>query len=167
MHGDAHQLIAHFHRDLVVGNKNKLHGARHFFHHVGVTLHIGIIERRINLIQQTERCGIQVEDREYQGDRRQRLFPTRQQVDAGITLAGRPRHDADTRIQQILTGHLKVGMTATEEFREQLLELVVDLVEGLLEAGAGFDVDLANRVFQGFEGLFEVFVLGVEVFLTL
>jgi hypothetical protein len=32
MHGDAHQLFGHFHGNFVVGDVNKLHRARHFFH---------------------------------------------------------------------------------------------------------------------------------------
>ena len=58
-------------------------------------------------------------------------------------------------------------MAATEQAREQFLHAGVDLVEGFLEAMAGFAVDLLDRAFQRFHRADQVGQLVVQVGLAL
>ena len=58
-------------------------------------------------------------------------------------------------------------MAAAEQAREQFLDAAVDPVEGVLEAAAGFPVDLADGRLQGLKGRGQVGVLGVQVLLAL
>ena len=149
MHGYTEQLIGHFHGDLVVGDIDELHTRRHLFNHTGITPHVGVIQRRIYLIQHTERRRVELEDREHQRNGRQRLFTTRQQVNGAVLLARRARHDGHAGVEQVIAGQLQIGVTATKDFREQRLQAVVDLVEGLFKARTGFPVNLANNLLQG------------------
>ena len=58
-------------------------------------------------------------------------------------------------------------MTAAEEAREELLEAMIDLVVGVLEASAGLAIDLADGGLQGLEGARDVGVLLVQIDLAL
>ena len=69
-------------------------------------------------------------------------------MNRAVALAGRARHHRDARGQQILAGHLEIGMAAAEQLREQALEAGIHVREGLAEAGPRLAVDLANRAFQ-------------------
>src|SRR5690606_5609790 len=120
-------------------------------------------ERRIYLIKHAEWGRIELEDREHQGDGGQRLFPTRQQVNGAVLLARGPCHDGDTGIQQVVAGELQPGAAAAEYLRKQVLQPTIDLVEGLLEAAAGFPIDLADDLLQCIQRLYQVRVLRVQV----
>ena len=65
LHGDAYQLVRHFHRDFVVADKDKLGLARHFAHKIAKTFGIAVVERGIHLIQQTKRGGVELKQREH------------------------------------------------------------------------------------------------------
>ncbi len=58
-------------------------------------------------------------------------------------------------------------MAAAKDFGEQVLQAVVDLVEGFLEARTCFPVDLANHLFQGAQGFFQITVLRIQIALAL
>lgn len=99
MHGHAHQLIGHFHGDLVVGDIDELHLFRHLLHQSRITSDVGIVQWRIDFVEHAERRRVQLEDGEYQRQRGQRLFPAGQQVDGAVLLARRARHDRHTGIE--------------------------------------------------------------------
>ena len=61
LHGDAYQLLRHFHRYFIMADEQKLCMFRHFFHHIAESLGIAVVERRINLIHEAEWCGIEPE----------------------------------------------------------------------------------------------------------
>ena len=58
-------------------------------------------------------------------------------------------------------------MTATKQFREQLLNIFVDQLEGLFKSGSGFPVDLLNSGLKGLQCLFQFLVLGIQVLFAL
>ena len=58
-------------------------------------------------------------------------------------------------------------MATAEQPRELVLEAGVDAIEGVLEARAGFLVDLAHRLFERVERLGEIGELAVEILLAL
>ena len=139
----------------------------HFLDHRGEAADVGLVQRRVHFVQQTERRGIQLEDREHQRHRGHRLLAAGQQRDVGHALAGRTGHDRDAGVEQILAGEFEIGVTAAEQARIEFLHAGVDAVEGVLEAAAGFAVDLADRFFQRFQRGAEVQILRVEIFLAL
>ena len=66
VHGHADQLLSHFHRHFVVRDEQELRGDRHLLDQFAEAVSVGIIQRRVDLIEQTERRGIQAEQREHQ-----------------------------------------------------------------------------------------------------
>ncbi len=150
-----------------MGNEQELRRARHFLDHAAETLGIRVVERRIDLVEQAERRRVQLEHREDQRDRGQRLLATGKQVDRRVLLARRLRDDLHAGIEDFLAGHHQLGPAATEQFREKLPEMAVDRVEGRLQQFARFAVDAADRAFQRFHRLGQVGRLLVEVALAL
>ena len=125
MHGHAHQLIGCFHRNLVVGNKDKLYLIRHLFHHRRITTNIGIIQRCIDFVKHTERRWIKSEYGKYHGNCSECFFTAREQLDRGILFTRRSRHQGDAGIEQVVASEFQVGVATTKEFREQLLNILV------------------------------------------
>src|SRR3546814_3930864 len=103
---------------------------------------VGLVERRVDLVEQAERRRVELEDREHQRHGGHRLLAAREQRNVRHALAGRPRHDRDAGVEQVLAGEFEVGMAAAEQARIDLLHARVDPVEGVLEAAAGLAVDL-------------------------
>ena len=68
------------HGRLVMRNTQELDGLRHFLDDIAEAIDVRVIERRIDLIEQTERRRIQLEDRKDQRNGRQRLFTTGEQM---------------------------------------------------------------------------------------
>ena len=128
---------------------------------------IGLVERRIDLVEQAERRRIQPEDREHQRDRSQRLFAAGEERNRADALARRARHDGDAGREQVIAGQLQIGVSAAEQTREQLLDAGIDAIERFLEARARFLVDLADRAFERFERGRKVGELRVEIGLAL
>src|SRR4051794_37922812 len=60
LHGNADQLVRHFHRDFVVADKDKLGLARHFAHKIAKTVSIAVVERGIHLVQEAKRGWIEL-----------------------------------------------------------------------------------------------------------
>src|SRR4051812_34285443 len=105
LHRHADELVRHLHGDLVVADEQELRLARHLLHQLAEALGIGVVERRVDLVEQAERRRVELEEREHQGDRRQRLLAARQQVDAGVLLARGARDDLHAAVQDLLAGH--------------------------------------------------------------
>ncbi|MNV99983.1 hypothetical protein D3C71_1954200 [compost metagenome] len=93
MHGHPHQLVRHFHGDLVVGDVDELHAFTHFLDQTRVAPDVGIVQRRIDLVEHAERCGVQLEDGKHQRQCGQCLLAAGQQMDGAVLLARRSRHD--------------------------------------------------------------------------
>ena len=60
LHGNANQLVRHFHGDFVVADKDKLGLARHFAHKITKTVSIAVVERGVHLVQETKRGRIEL-----------------------------------------------------------------------------------------------------------
>ena len=118
-----------------MGDQHELHLIRHFFHDFGEPADVRVIERGIDLVEQTERSRVELEDGEDQRNGRQRFLTTRQQMNRADSLAGRTRHDGDARIQQVIRLEFEVRISAPEQTRKQDAEAFVRAVEGLPEAG--------------------------------
>ena len=79
------------------------------------------VERRVHFVEDAERRGIQVEDREHQRHGGERLLAARELVDAAVALAGRPRHDGDAGLENVFADQLEIGMATAEQLGEFVL----------------------------------------------
>ena len=139
------------------------HGA----HQLGVAFGVGIVQRRIHLVQQTERRGVELEDRKHQGNGRQRLFAAREQVDRLVFLAGRLGQHLHTGVEDFLAGHDQTCVAAAKQFGEHLAEMGVDGFERARQQIARFHVNFFDCVFQRHHGLVEVSGLRIQELLAL
>src|SRR6185437_7433485 len=167
MHGHAEKRGRKLHGRLVVGDEDELHPGRHITHDIAEAADVVLIERRVDLIEQTEGRRVEIEDRENERDGGERLLTTRKQVNAAVLLAGRAGHDGYARIERILADQLEVGVPAAEEPRKPLLEAGVDALESLLEARARLLVDAPHRLLQRLERRSQISELPIEVLLAL
>ena len=106
---------------------------RHVLHHLAEAVGVRIVERRVDLVQQAERRRVQLEEREHERNRRERLLATGKQVDRRVALAGRLRDHLHARIEDLLAGQHELRLAAAEQHREKLREVLVDGVERLLQ----------------------------------
>ena len=74
LHGHAHQLLRQLHGDLVVADEEELGVLRHFLDQRAQPFGIGVIQRRVHLVQQAERRRIELEQRKHQRHGGKRLF---------------------------------------------------------------------------------------------
>src|SRR5205085_11329379 len=107
------------------------------------------------------------EERKDERNRRQRLLPAREQMDAAVLLAGRLRHDLHPGVEDLLPRHDQFRFAAAEERREERAEMAVHALECLAQELARLAVDAADRVLQGLDRLLEVARLGIEEALPL
>src|SRR5690606_8341314 len=156
-----------FHRRLVVRDDDELNAVRHLLDDLRKTADVRIVERRVDLVEQTERRRIQLEDRKYQRNRGQRLLTAREQMNRARLLAGRARHDRDTGGQQVLAVELEIGVSAAEQAREKAPQTLVRLLVSVLELRTRLTIDLADGFLEGLERLGEIVKLRVEVGLAL
>src|SRR5690554_1225312 len=163
LHGDPHQAIPRLHGDLVVGDIDELDALRHLLHQPGIAPHVGVIQRRIHLVEHAEGRRVELEDGEDQRQRRQCLFAAREQVDGAVLLARRPGHDRHPRLQQILAGEGQPCGSAAEDSWKKRLQAGVDPLEGVAETGPGFLVDAPDRPIESLQRLAEFGMLGLQV----
>ena len=133
----------------LVRNEEELCRSRHLAHKTAEALGVRVIQRRVNLIEQAERCRVQLEQREHERRRGQRLSPPDSRWIDALRLPGGCADDSwipASRISSPVSTSLRV--TTAEQRREQAAELLADLVVGVLQLRAGFAVDATDRVFQ-------------------
>ena len=162
LHGHADQLLGHFHGDLVVADEQELGFLAHAGHQLGVALGVGVVQRRVHLVQQAKRRGVELEDGKHQRNGRERLLATREQVNGLVLLAGRLRHHLHARIQNLVAGDDELGLPAPEQLREHAAEVPVHRFKRARQQLARFAVDLADRVFQRVHGLGQIGGLRVQ-----
>ena len=94
---------------------------------------IGVVQRRVDLVEHADRRGIGEEDGEEQRERGQRLLAAREQRQHLELLARRARHDLEPGLERVFALAViepQMGVAAAEEPHEQLAEMLVDLGEG-------------------------------------
>ena len=97
----------------------------HPLEHLDEPADVGIVERRVDLVEQAERARAVLEDREHQRHRGQRLLAARQQLHALQPLARRLGDDVDAALELIvLVEQRQAGAAAAEQRRERLLEVL-------------------------------------------
>src|SRR5262245_29404114 len=166
-HGHADELLGHLHRDLVVADEEELRLGGHALYEVAEAAGVGVVERRVDLVEQAERRRVELEQREHQRDGSERLLAAGQEVDARVALARGMRHDLHAGVEDLLAGHDELRLAAAEQHREERAEVAVDALEGLAQELARLAVDPADGVFQRRHRLLEVGGLRVEEALAL
>ena len=118
--------------------------------------HVRLIQRRVHLVQHADRRRVRVQQREEQGQRRQRTLAAGEHVERSHLLPRRLGDDVDAG-QALLLSVLRVsvgssqhelGLAAAEERLEVPLERLVHLAEGGGEALFYDRLQLVDRLLQ-------------------
>lgn len=115
-----------------MSNHDELGEGRHLPNHFIKTSDIGVIERRIDLIQQTERRGFDQENGKDQRHCGQGLFPAGQQGNVLQLFPGGLHDYIDTGFQKVFfVGQSQLRLTAAEQPGKNLLKFAVYQVKRL------------------------------------
>ena len=96
---------------------------RHLAHEIAEALGVVVVERRVDLVEQAERRRVQLEHREHERERGERLLAAREQMDRGVLLARRLRDHLHAAVEDLLAGQHEPRVAAAEERREHLAEM--------------------------------------------
>src|SRR5215831_10355093 len=88
-------------------------------------------------------------------------------MDRRVALAGGLRDHLNAGVKNFLAGQHEARLSAAEERREELAEIDIDRVEGLLQEVARLAVDLTDRGLEGGHGLGQVQSLRIEILFAL
>ena len=110
-------------------------------------LGVRVVERRVHLVQQAERRRVQLEEREHERDRGERLLAAREQLDRLVLLARGLREHLHAGVEDLLAGQVQARVAAAEERREHLLEVLVHHVERGLQHGHN-RIDATERLWR-------------------
>jgi len=102
--------------------------------HVEEAVDVGIVERRVDLVEQAERRRLDEVDREQQRDRGERALAARHERDALQELAARLGHDLDLGLHRVLAEEPQLAVAALEQRLEDVLEVLLHLLELVLVA---------------------------------
>ena len=149
LHGHAVEHVDHLHRALDVRDEDELRPIGHRADHLVVSGNVGFVERGIDLVEDAERRGLDLEDGEDERDGRECLLSAAHELDARQLLAGRLRQDVDARLEHVLrVRQPKRRAASTEHPREQLLELLVHRLERLGKEALGLAVHLLDGLLE-------------------
>ena len=112
-----------------MADEQELRFLAHARHQLGIALGIGVVQRRIHLVQQTERRRVELEDRKHQRNGGERFLATRQQVNGLVLLARWLCNHLHTGVQNFVAGDNQARIAATKQLGEHAAEVVVDLGE--------------------------------------
>src|SRR6185369_4326508 len=147
LHCHPIEAVGDLHCFPIVCDDDELGVLLHAAQHLDEPADVGIVERSVDFVEQAERARLEAEHAEHQGDRRERLLATRQQLHALQALPGRLGDDLDAALERIvLVEQREPGAPAPEQRAERLLEVPVDGRERLAEALAGRLVDPLDRL---------------------
>src|SRR5579864_6797091 len=100
-HRHAVEAIGDFHRLPVVRDDDELRVRLHAAQHLDEAADVGVVERRVDLVEQAERARLELEHAEHERDGGQRLLAAREQLHALQALARRLRDDLDAALERI------------------------------------------------------------------
>ena len=151
LHRDAIEDVSVLHSTALMRNDQELRIGTQHIERADELGQVGVIERRLDLVQHIERHRARAIHGKEQGERRQTLLAARHEHHLGDALAARLRHDLDTRLGRMLgIGHLQMSLAAREEHSEDLAEVRVDLLkrhqEGLPHLAINGHRDLGERL---------------------
>ena len=118
---------------LVVRDDDELGLADELPEEVREAADVRLVQRRVQLVEQAERRGLDHVEREQQRHGREGLLAAGEQRDALELRAGGLRDDLDAALQDVLgDDELERRPAAAEEGLEGVREVLLDLLEGLL-----------------------------------
>ena len=124
---------------------------------------VRVIQRGIDFVQNTERTGAALEDRQQQRHGCQRLLSTAQQRNTAKFLAGRASHHVNRTFQYIFrVFQNQVGFATAEQLAKQLPEIAANDLEGLDEHPLALNINTSHDVSQGVASGFQVRQLHVQ-----
>src|SRR5262245_15571400 len=157
LHGDPVERVGHLHRSPVVRDEHELRALRHLGDERVEATDVGLVEGRIHLVEEAERCRPDEKQREDESRCRERLLAAREQAQRLQLLAGQCHDDLDALLAALLgLGHLQPRRTSREELREHLGQSRVRGLEGLLEATPRRARELADGLPEVLQGTLEV-----------
>src|SRR5215470_12993944 len=163
LHADPIQRVRGLHRPLLVRDDDQLRGVPQLLEDLQEALEVGVVERRLDLVQHVERRRPGPEDRHQEGDRRHRALAAGQQGQPLDLLARGPRLEVDPGRQHVVgLGQDQLALAAGEQAPEDLLELPGGVLEGGREHLLDPVVHLLDDGQQVAAGLLEVLELRGE-----
>ena len=116
---------------------------------ISETFHVPVVQRRIDLVQQTEGRGTHFQDCKVQRRGNKCLFAAGEQCNGLDLLSGGLNTNFDAAGQRILRiFQNQLTLTAAEHFFKDLTEIVVDLLELADEDGGHFLGDVTDDALQ-------------------
>ena len=135
--------------------------ADHRVEQIAEPLDIGVVERRVDFVEDADRGRVGEEQREDQRDRGQRLLAARKQGQRLQSLARRLGIDLKPGFERIVAvDQRKVGLSAFEQLGEQPLEVGVDRLERGAQPLAALAVEVADRTAQAVHCLDQLGLFG-------
>src|SRR5437879_1523577 len=160
LHGDPVDGVGGLHGARVVGDDDELRQVLELREQAHVAAHIGVVEGRVHLIEQTEGTRLGEEDREQERHGDQRALTGREQVDPLRALAARCRVDLDLALERlVLVREPHVAFAAAEQRLEHRAEVLPHLTERVEEHRLRGLVDLARGLLEGLARRYEVIPL--------
>src|SRR5438034_180417 len=127
---------------------------------------VGVVEGRIDLVENAEGARPEIEDREEERQSGQRALATREQRHGLQALAAGLGHQLDAGVERIAAllslDEPELGPAALEEALEELLEVPVDLLEGLRESLLCAPCHATQRLLEILDRADEVVVLRLK-----
>src|SRR5262249_31786959 len=147
LHRHPVEAVGDLHRLAVVGDENELGVLLHALEHLDEAADVGVVERRVDLVEQAERARAVLEDGEHQRHRGEGLLAARKELNALQALARRRGDDVDAALERVaFVEWYQAGLAVAVERGERPGEVLVDDGERLLEALPRRLVDLADRL---------------------
>ena len=102
LHGHAVENGRDAHGLLAVRDEHELGLHAHLLDQFGEAADVGLVERRVDFVEDAERAGRVLENADQQGQRSERLFAAGEQQHALQALARRRSHDVDAALGAVL-----------------------------------------------------------------
>ena len=119
--------------------------AAHFIQQIAEPGHVGIVQRRVHLVEHADRRRVRKEHRKDQRHRRQRLLTPGQQRQGRKLFARRLTHDFQPGFQRIVAfDHDQIGLATAEQVLEEHREIAVHLLERRQQPFAALAVKAGN-----------------------
>ena len=140
-----------------MGNHNKLRAGRISLDILCQTLNVDLVQRRFDLVENTEGGGVGLQDRKEQRNADKGLLTTRQLHQILDDLSRRRRLDLNAALQNVVgVGQRQLCTTAAEQFGEDATKVLVDLIEALDKGGLHISLQRFNDAGQLLATLFQI-----------
>ena len=131
---------------------------------VGEHRDVDLVERRLDLVEDTEGRGVNVENSEEQGDTYECLLTAGEKRKILDYLSGRCDVDVDTAVENVIgIGEHQLCVTAAEKLTEYALERRIDLSHYFNELSRHFTFKYLDGILEFFSGLGKILKLTVHI----